>query len=149
MGVVAGMGGRVMVLDGANGKILAESEDCGMGGMALALADLTGDGFDEVIFAPLYSPIHHTGGTVRSHLHVLTTSPPISKAIFVATLNGELVVFQQTNGVVNPNPLFRTVVPGGIGAFNSIIVANLVPDTASKPEVYIAGSSGLRRFDFQ
>ncbi len=78
----------------------------------------------------------------------LPTTPPIAKTILVATLNGELVVFQQTNGVVNPNPLFRTVVAGGIGAFNSIVVADLEPDPASKPEVYIAGSSGLRRFDF-
>ncbi|MEZ5963781.1 MAG: hypothetical protein R3F56_08040 [Planctomycetota bacterium] len=72
----------------------------------------------------------------------------ITKAIFVTTLNGELVVFQQTNGIIDPNPLFRKVVEGSLGAFNSIVIANLDP-ADSKPEVYIAGSAGIRRFDFQ
>jgi len=150
-------------------------------------ADLTGDGLDEVIFAPLYSPISHMGGTVRAHVHVLTgssgtfqelpgttgvpvgeannddflgygacglavadlpTDPVISKAIFVTTMNGELVVYKQTNGVIDPTALYRKVVAGSLGAFNSIVIENLVPDASSKPEVYIAGSSGIVRFDF-
>jgi hypothetical protein len=181
--VCAAMGGRVMVLDGSNGRIVAESADYGFGGMALALADLTGDGLDEVLFAPMYSPILWNGGSVRSHLHVLTgasgalsplSSAPvgepgnddfpgygtcglaiadvpgtsISKAIFATTLNGELVVFQQTNGVVNQTPLFRAVLQGSIGAFNSIVIGNLEPDASDKPEVYLPGSYGIRRFDF-
>jgi hypothetical protein len=180
--VAAAMGGRVMVLSGTDGKILAESADYGLGGMALALADLTGDGLDEVLFAPIYSPIAHTGGTVRSHLHVLSgasgtlaeissipvgepgnddflgygacglavadiPNPAISKAIFVTTLNGEIAVFGQTNGAVN-QVLFRKVVEGSVGAFNSIVIDNLAPDAGSKPEVYMAGSYGIRRFDF-
>lgn len=152
--------------------------------MALAVADLAGnDGLDEVIFAPIYSPIANSGGTVRSHLHVLngqtlqelagTSAVPIgetgnddflgygacgiavadipntsiTKAVFVTTLNGELVVFQQTNGVIHSTPLFRTVVEGSLGGFNSIVIANLDPGDP-KPEVYVAGSSGIRRFDF-
>ncbi|MEZ5963779.1 MAG: hypothetical protein R3F56_08030 [Planctomycetota bacterium] len=57
------------------------------------------------------------------------------------------MVFQQTNGIIDPTPLFRKVVEGSLGAFNSIVIADL--DADSKPEVYIAGSSGIRRFDFQ
>jgi len=34
-----------------------------------------------------------------------------------------------------------------LGAFNAIVVENLVPDANAKPEVYIAGSSGIVRFD--
>lgn len=41
------------------------------------------------------------------------------------------------------------VVEGSLGAFGSIVVANLAPDPNDMPEVYIAGSSGIRRFDFQ
>jgi hypothetical protein len=141
------------------------------------------DGLDEVVFAPLYSPIPWDGGFVRSHLHVLTgasgaLSPvssvpvgeagnddfpgygtcgiaiadlpgtPAGKEIVVTTLNGELVVFGQSSGVVNQTPLYRTVVQGSIGAFNSIVIANLEPDTMDKPEVYLPGSYGIRRFDF-
>jgi len=181
--VCASMGGRVMVLSGADGRILEESADFGFGGMALALADLTGDGLDEILFAPVYSPIPWNGGSVRSYLHVLsgstgglslTNSVPvgdptnddfpgygacgiavsdipgtsISKAILVTTLNGELVVFGQNNGVVNPAPLFRAVVQGSIGAFNSIVIADVDPDEQDKPELYLSGSYGIRRFDF-
>ncbi len=177
------MGGRVMVLSGVDGKILWESDDFGVGGMALAVADLDGNGFDEVVFAPVYSPIAHTGGKVRSHLRVLSgnssggmtliSTVPIgdpnnddfvgygacgvaalalpnstSKSILVTTLNGELVVFAQTNGVVDPNPVFRRVVEGSIGAYNSIVLANLDP-VDPKPELYLGGSSGIRRFDLQ
>ncbi len=58
--VVCGMGGRVIAIDGANGAngtIAAQSEDLGFGGMALALADLDGDGTDEIVFAPALAPV--------------------------------------------------------------------------------------------
>ena len=42
---------------------------------ALALADLNNDGYDEVVFAPMFSPIPHQGQSVRSHIHVLTSTP--------------------------------------------------------------------------
>jgi hypothetical protein len=156
---------------------------------ALALADLNNDGYDEVVFAPMFSPIPHQGQSVRSHIHVLTstpagdgladlplstipvagtvpaddfvgfgacglaildlpTTPPINKAIVVTTTNGELAVFSQSNGVIQGTPLFRRVVEGSIGAFGSIVLADLDP-TSPKPELYLAGSSGIRRFDFQ
>ena len=72
----------------------------------------------------------------------------ISKAIFVTTLNGELAVFGHTNGIVNQT-LFRAVVDGSLGAFSSIVIENLEPDIESRPEVYIGGSAGLQRWDFQ
>jgi hypothetical protein len=76
----------------------------------------------------------------------LPGTPAITKGILVTTLNGELVVFAQTNGAIDSNPVFRKVVEGSIGAYNSIVLANLDP-THSKPELYLGGSSGIRRFD--
>lgn len=82
--------------------------------------------------------------------------PARGTLVFVATVNGELAVFRQlSTGGLDPDPVFRTVVEGSIGgfgsigAFGSIVVANLVPDPNDMPEVYLAGSSGIRRFDFQ
>ena len=76
--------------------------------------------------------------------------PAHGKLVFVTTLNGELAVFRPlAGGGLDPNPVFRTVVEGSLGAFGSIVVANLAPDPNDMPEVYIAGSSGIRRFDFQ
>ena len=194
--VLATGGGRILLLDGDTGMVITEggstieAPDYGLGGMALEVVDLTGDGYDDVVFAPVYSPLSGLGGTVRSHIHVLKsnaagdglaavstpvpvgstasgipddligygacglavldlpTSPPISKAIVVTTMNGELVVFTQSNGVINPAPLYRKVVEGSVGAMNSIVLANLDP-ADPKPELYLGGSSGIRRFDFQ
>ena len=78
----------------------------------------------------------------------LNLEPPLGKVILVTTLNGELAVFQQNDGVLDPSPLYRRIVEGSIGVFGSIVVANLDPSSA-KPELYLAGSSGIRRFDFQ
>lgn len=50
-------------------------------------------------------------------------------------------------GVVQAAPVYRTVVEGSLGAFGGIVIDNLDP-SHPKPEVYIAGSSGIRRFDF-
>jgi len=179
--IAASLGGRVMLLDGDDGKLIAESGDYGLGGMAMAVADLTGDGLDEIVFAPIYNPIDGAGGTVHAHVHVLTGASgtladigsgvslgtpgtaflgygacgiavvdfplhSIEKAILVTTLNGELVVFGQTNGVINAAPLFRTVVTGSLGAFNSIVVEHLDPNVPGK-EFYLAGSSGIRKFE--
>ena len=189
--IVSAAGGRVMVLDGANGRILAESDDYGFGGMALAVADIYdngNDGLGEIIFAPIYSPIEHGGGSVRAYIHVLTSnaagdglirvpgSAPVpvgeignadfqgygtsgiaviddplvapDKRIVVTTLNGELVVFGQTNGVINATPIYRGIFEGSLGGYGSIMIENLDPGNA-KPELYIAGSAGIRRFDFQ
>jgi hypothetical protein len=42
--------------------------------------------------------------------------------------------------------VFRTFVDGSLGAFNSIVIDNLDPTNLDKPEVYIAGSMGVRKF---
>ena len=185
--VASALGGRVLLLSGTNCQLIAESKDYGLGGMALAVGNLDADPQDEIVFAPVYSPMPHTGQKVRSYLHVLDGStpgtltevgapvpvgdlnsddflgwgacgiaiadvPPHGKLIFVATLNGELAVFRPlASGAIDPNPVFRRVLEGAIGAFGSIVVADLVPDPPplSKPELYLGGSSGVRRFDFQ
>jgi hypothetical protein len=65
-----------------------------------------------------------------------------------STLNGEFVVFGQTNGMINPTPLFQTIVEGQLGAFNSIVVGDLDTriNSTDKKEVYIASSTGVRKF---
>jgi hypothetical protein len=75
--IVSSSGGRVSLLHGDTGMLIAESDDFGFGGMALAVADIYdngNDGLSEILFAPLYGPIEHTGGSVRSYLHVLTSN---------------------------------------------------------------------------
>ena len=67
--------------------------------------------------------------------------------VLVTTLNGEFVVFAQTGGVLNPSPLFRDVLDGQLGAFNSIVVGDLDSErNQNRPEVYIATSTGVRKF---
>ena len=185
--VVSGIGGRVMVLDGNTGRIVRESADYGLGGMALAIANLDDQGPDEILFAPLYDPIVPGVQSVRSTLRVfgdgggsalqLLGSVPVGepgnadfpgygtcgiavadltdhqldlgKVVIVTTLNGELIVFAvESGGTINSQPLFRLAVEGAIGVLNSIVVADLDP-VDSKPELYLAGSVGIRRFDFQ
>lgn len=84
-----------MLVDGDTGLVIetsagsqqyVESADYGIGGMALATADLTGDGYDEVLFAPLYNPIPRAGGTVRSYLHVLTSNPAGTGLVELSTI---------------------------------------------------------------
>ncbi len=98
---------------------------CGYGACGLAVADLDGDDTPEVL---------------------------------VTTENGEFVVLRQSGGVfATPNggmmqptqPMFQTIVDGQLGAFNSIVVGDFdhhigVPNT--KPEVYIASTTGIRKF---
>ncbi len=196
--VVAGTGGRVILLNGTTGEIRAQSEDLGFGGMALAAADLDGDGIDEILFAAATSPIdahgpnatappNASGNPARSWLHVLrydagflvrhssvpigdpflsghdlpgfaacgiavadlneTGQPNPTPEVLVTTLNGEFVVFGQAGGAtLNPTPLYRAVLDGQLGAFNSIVVRDLDNTNLSKPEVYIASSIGVRKF---
>ena len=67
------------------------------------------------------------------------------KEILVGTLNGELLVFSQALGVIDSTPIFRTVLDGSVGAFNSIVVQDLYP-VDGKPEVYVATSRGILKF---
>ncbi len=178
--VVSTYGGRVVVIDGDNGTLLAQSEDFGVGGCALALADLDGIPGQEIVVAPLYSPTDQNANLVQCHLRVLKFTGNLSllsnpvplglstnanapgvgacgiaiaeldasspgKEILVGTLNGELLVFSQAQGVINPTPVFCTVLDGAVGAFNSIVVEDLHP-LEGKPEVYVATSRGIVKF---
>ncbi len=199
--VVGTMGGKVLLLSGTNASILAQSEDYGIGGIALAVADLDGDADEEIVFASLFSAVEPSDankkkfrGRMRSHVRVLdvdgTTklkelpggnpAPPPPRAIgdpyatnhdlagfgacgiavadlssppdgvpeiLVTTAHGELVVFPWNPSTrrIGP-PLYARILEGALGAFNSIQVADLFPPFG-KPEVYIAGSYGIRRFD--
>ncbi|MCC6673427.1 MAG: hypothetical protein IT458_20380 [Planctomycetes bacterium] len=82
--IVVAMGGRVMVLDGATGAILAESEDLGIGGCALAVANLDGDPQEEIVFAPIFDNIGGAGTPMRSSVYVLkyqAGTPPVLQRI--------------------------------------------------------------------
>jgi hypothetical protein len=65
----------------------------------------------------------------------------------VGTLDGQLLVFaRDAQGHVG-SLLYRTQLEGSIGAFNSIVVADLdAAPTAPGNEIYVAGSLGLRKF---
>ncbi len=188
--VTSGLGGRVTLLDGSTGVVVAESPDYGLGGLALAVGNLNGDDRDEIVFAPFYDPIAPgTSTTVRASLRVLSgasgsltalgnpagvpvgeatadfpgygtcgiaivdlspwPSLQLGKVVIVTTFNGELVIFDvHPDGSLKTPPLLRKVVEGSIGAYGSIVVENFDPSSAL-PELYLAGSSGIRRFDFQ
>ena len=70
--------------------------------------------------------------------------------IAVATVSGELVLFpwNRSSSQFGP-PRWREIVDGSIGAFHSMVVADLVTSNGSKPEIYLAGEMGIRRFDVQ
>ncbi|MCC6669776.1 MAG: hypothetical protein IT458_01860 [Planctomycetes bacterium] len=69
--ILVAMGGRVVVLDGATGAILAESPDLGIGGCALAVGNLDGDPQEEIVVAPLFSNNGAGGAPMRSSVYVL------------------------------------------------------------------------------
>jgi hypothetical protein len=69
--------------------------------------------------------------------------------VIVTTLNGELVVLGQVNGVLGA-PRFQTIVEGQLGAFNSIVVGDFDQVWyGNKPEIYIASTTGVRKFYVQ
>ena len=141
-------GGRVIVLNGTNGQIC-------VGWMRLFVHVLryNGTALVRVSTQPIGDPygtddLHGYGacGIAVADLDFPADGVP---EILVTTLNGEFVVFGQSNGVLSTPPRFRTIVEGQLGAFNSIVVADLdgqihIPGT--KPEVYIASSTGIRKF---
>lgn len=68
--------------------------------------------------------------------------------VVVTTFDGDLFVLQ-ADTVVNPTgfvhpPLFRTWLPGSLGAYNSIVIADL--DGDQKNEMYLGGSMGVWKF---
>jgi len=77
----------------------------------------------------------------------LSSPPDGVPEILVTTAHGELVVFPWNPSTrrIGP-PLYARILEGALGAFHSIQVADLFPPFG-KPEVYIAGSYGIRRFD--
>ncbi len=71
----------------------------------------------------------------------------------MTTLNGEFVVLRQSGGVFPApdggaqQPMFQTIVDGQLGAFNSIVVGDFDGNiNLTKPEVYIASTTGIRKF---
>lgn len=64
----------------------------------------------------------------------------------MATLAGDIIVMNADT----LTEIWRTHVPGGVGYFNSIKVANLNagsgPHQDQVPELYVAGSLGIWRF---
>ena len=111
---------------------------------------------DRISSAPVGDPygpdsLHGFGacGTAIADLNETGVTNPTPE-ILVTTLNGEFVVFAQSSGVLTQTALYCTVVEGQLGAFNSIVVADLDNDFfGTKPEVYIASSLGLRKFYVQ
>ena len=180
--VVSTYGGRIVVIDGDTGALLCQSDDFGVGGCALALADLDSVPGLEIVTAPLYSPVDASANLVQCHVrvHKLTganlslVSNPVplgtptnanapgvgacgiaaadldagypGKEILVGTLNGELLVFSQNAGVIDSTPIYRTILDGSVGAFNSFVVQDLHP-ADGKPEVYVATSRGIVKFN--
>jgi hypothetical protein len=97
---------------------------------------------------PYSGHLHGYGaaGIAVAELYDAATGPEV----IVTTLNGELVVFSQTNGVLNAAPLFRTILDTSLGAFNSIVVGDFDQVWfGNKPEIYIASSTGVRKFYVQ
>jgi len=63
--------------------------------------------------------------------------------LIVGTLSGDLIVYQADTMA----EIWRTHLPGSIGNYNSIVVADL--DANGVNELYVAGSWGLHRFTVQ
>ncbi|MGE3354463.1 MAG: hypothetical protein AB7O84_22220 [Planctomycetota bacterium] len=75
----------------------------------------------------------------------------------MGALDGHLLVFSLdavTGEIVSQPPLYQTRVEGAVGAYNSIVISDLVdasgasevPGTDGVNELYVAGSLGLRRW---
>ncbi len=109
------------------------------------------DRFEPVSTAPIGDPygtepeLHGYGA---SGVAVADLDQDGTAEILVTTMNGEFVVFGQTNGVLGPR-VFQTIVEGQLGGFNSIVVGNLdsqIGSVGATPEVYIASTTGIHKF---
>jgi hypothetical protein len=61
--------------------------------------------------------------------------------LVATTLAGDLFVFALQSNQIVATPRFRAWVPGAVGAYNSILIADI--DGAADPELYVAGSMGI------
>ncbi len=118
--------------------------------------------FDRVSTVPIGDPYDPTGyGDLHGYgacgLAVADLDQDGTPEILVTTLNGEFVVLRQSGGVFPApdggaqQPMFQTIVDGQLGAFNSIVVGDFdhVSRLDTKPEVYIASTTGIRKFYVQ
>jgi hypothetical protein len=62
--------------------------------------------------------------------------------LVATTLAGDLFVFGLASSQIVATPKFRTWVPGALGAYNSIEIADIDADVGT-PELYVAGSMGI------
>jgi len=159
-------------------RILAESPDFGWGGMALAVERIGGEYFIffGTVSAPIQptgsqmtgylhtlrvdsnrlvehgEPIpigYGVSGIAVGELSSEGESSPM-REIVVTTLDGDLEVFRvDDGGNVTPAPIYKLRTTGSLGACNSIVIGDYCDLNGSKPEVYVAGSRGIRRFDVQ
>ena len=67
--------------------------------------------------------------------------------LVVTTVTGDLIVYGLNGPLGSSPPLYRTWLPGSLGCYNSIILADL--DGVGANELYVAGSTGLHRFLLQ
>ena len=69
--------------------------------------------------------------------------PPVTPAedeLVVATLSGDIIIYK----AATMTGIMRTWVPGGVGCYNGLRLANLGGGAGS--ELYVSGSCGLWRF---
>jgi hypothetical protein len=91
------------------------------------------------------SPPRPRGGFCVSGLAVgdlLTGLEHAGDELVATTLAGDLFVFGLGSSEIVAAPKFRTWVPGALGAYNSILIADLDLDVGT-PELYVAGSMGI------
>lgn len=69
--------------------------------------------------------------------------------LVVGSFDGHLFVFglHSATGAILMPPIHQTQVEGSVGAYNSIVIADLNSDSSNEP--YVAGSLGLRKWVFQ
>lgn len=83
------------------------------------------------------------GGYCVVGLKIADLLPADGDELIAGTLAGDLFILPAEPGQPLA-PVWRTHVPGAIGYYNSMVVADL--DKENGPELYVAGSYGLRRF---
>jgi hypothetical protein len=85
--VGSGLGGRAILLDGQSGAFRCESDDYGLGGVALETADLNGDGVEEILFAPLYPNLGPNMAPPQGRLFLLRFEKNPDRLTLLATFS--------------------------------------------------------------